>query len=78
MEIKHEIHKEEIEKLIPEDAKEIFTDLAEDKKEGEVLGDIFYNSIKSFFEVGLELASNLNLELLFDKFKSVPKEKGKK
>jgi hypothetical protein len=39
---------------------------------------IFYNSIKTFFEVGLELASKLNLELLIDKFKTYKKEKEKK
>ena len=78
METSHDIHKEELEQIVPDDAKEIFTELTGDKKEGEVLGDIFYNSIKTFFEVGLELASNLNLELLLDKFKSVEKEKEKK
>ena len=78
MEISHKIQKDEIEQMVPEDAKEIFTDLTEDKEEGEALGDIFYNSIKTFFEVGLELASNLNLELLLDKFKSVEKDTEKK
>ena len=78
MEVNHDIHKEEIEQIVPADAKEIFTDLIENKEEGKVLGEIFYNSIKTFFEVGLELASNLNLELLLDKFKSVEKEEEKK
>ena len=53
METNHDIHKEEIEQLVPPDAKEIFTELTEDKEEGEVLGYILYNSIKNFFEVGL-------------------------
>ena len=75
MEINHEVHKDEIEQLIPPDAKEVFSELGNNKEEGKAIGDIFYNSIKTFFEVGLELASNLNLELLMDKFKSVQKEK---
>ena len=29
---------------------------------GDVIGDIFYNSMKNFFEVGIKLAESLNLE----------------
>jgi len=29
---------------------------------GDVIGDIFYNSMKNFFEVGFKLAESLNLE----------------
>ena len=35
------------------------------KKEVEdVIGDLFYTSIKSFFDIGFKLAKNLNLEFL--------------
>jgi hypothetical protein len=29
---------------------------------GDVIGDIFYNSMKNFFEVGIKLVESLNLE----------------
>jgi len=29
---------------------------------GDIIGDIFYNSMKNFFEVGFKLAESLNLE----------------
>jgi hypothetical protein len=78
METNHDIHKDEIDQIIPPDAREVFSNLGNNKEEGEAIGEIFYNSIKSFFEVGLELASNLNLELLIDKFKSFQNEEKKK
>lgn len=31
-----------------------------DKDLGEIIGDIFYNSMKTFFDMGNELAENLN------------------
>ncbi|MFX0060231.1 MAG: hypothetical protein ACFE85_18940 [Candidatus Hodarchaeota archaeon] len=31
-----------------------------EKDLGEVIGDLFYNSIKTFFDMGSELAENLN------------------
>ena len=33
---------------------------------GDVIGDIFYNSMKNFFEVGFKLAESLNLEFSTD------------
>jgi len=30
---------------------------------GDVIGDLFYNSVKSFFEVGFKLAESLNLDM---------------
>ena len=58
----------------PENIKDLFEEIKPETKEGEVITDLFYNSVKSFFEMGFELAKNLNLELLFDKFKGVNKE----
>ena len=58
----------------PENLKELFEEIKPKTKEGEVITDLFYNSIKSFFEVGFDLAKNLNLELLFDNFKGSKKE----
>ena len=57
-----------------ENIKELFEEIKPKTKEGEVITDLFYNSIKSFFEVGFDLAKNLNLELLFDSFKGPKKE----
>lgn len=37
----------------------------EDKQEfGEAIGDLFYKSVKTFFDIGFQLAKNLNLEFL--------------
>jgi len=33
------------------------------KEFGDVIGDLFYNSVKSFFEVGFKLAQSLNLDM---------------
>ncbi|MHA1149482.1 MAG: hypothetical protein ACTSR8_14705 [Promethearchaeota archaeon] len=59
----------------PENIKELFKEIKPETKEGEVITDLFYKSVKSFFELGFELAKNLNLELLFDKFKSFNEKK---
>ena len=34
------------------------------QQELEAIGDLFYNSIKTFFDIGFKLAKNLNLEFL--------------
>ena len=59
----------------PENIKDLFEEIKPETKEGEVITDLFYNSVKSFFEMGFELAKNLNLEPLFDKFKGVNEKK---
>ncbi|MGQ4873374.1 MAG: hypothetical protein ACP6IY_04790 [Promethearchaeia archaeon] len=58
--------------------KELFEEIKPETEEGEIITDMFYNSIKGFFELGFELAKNLNLELLYDKFKGFDKENNKK
>ncbi|MFX0018467.1 MAG: hypothetical protein ACFFAK_11085 [Promethearchaeota archaeon] len=45
------------------------------RQELEVIGDLFYNSVKSFFDIGFKLAKNLNLEFLTDKKKGEMKHK---
>jgi len=41
---------------------EIETSLEPNAELGDVIGDIFYNSMKNFFEVGIKLAESLNHE----------------
>ena len=69
-------NKETNEKIYePDGIKELFEEIKPETKEGEVITDLFYTSVKNFFEMGFELAKNLNLELLYDKFKGVKNEK---
>lgn len=43
------------------------------KEVGEIVGDLFYESVKSFFDMGFELAKNLNLEFFTEKKKKEDK-----
>ncbi|MFX1588135.1 MAG: hypothetical protein ACFFC1_08270 [Promethearchaeota archaeon] len=36
------------------------------QQELEAIGDLFYNSVKTFFDIGFKLAKNLSLEFLTD------------
>ncbi|MCZ2845715.1 MAG: hypothetical protein O2U61_04355 [Candidatus Bathyarchaeota archaeon] len=36
------------------------------QQELDAIGDLFYNSVKTFFDIGFKLAKNLNLEFLTD------------
>ncbi len=45
------------------------------QQESEAIGDLFYNSIKTFFDIGFKLAKNLNLEFLTDEKKGENKSK---
>jgi len=38
------------------------TEFNEQNKENQVIGDLFYESMKSFFDFGVELANNLTNE----------------
>jgi len=38
------------------------TEFYEQNKENQVIGDLFYESMKSFFDFGVELANNLTNE----------------
>ncbi len=50
------------------DAKKMFSELNEDSNVDNLLSDLFYKSIKLFFDTGFDLAKKLNLEL-FESFK---------
>jgi hypothetical protein len=58
------------EALNPSKMKEMISDLDVDN----VVGDLFYESVKLFFDIGFELADKLNLDLIEDLIK---KEKEK-
>lgn len=51
------------------DMKEKFSELGENSPQDKVISNMFYESIKIFFDLGLQLVNNLNLELLFDEGK---------
>lgn len=53
------------------DLKKIFLDLNLDSN----LSDLFYDSLKSMFDEGLNLANSINLDFLLDKGKVVKKKK---
>ncbi|MFX1258769.1 MAG: hypothetical protein ACFFAN_12990 [Promethearchaeota archaeon] len=59
--------KKDIEKKKNE-MEEMLKDLGENSKENNLINDLFYKSVKMIFDMGFELANNLNLELL-DTFK---------
>ena len=52
------------------EVKKMFSDLNDetDSKLDNVLGDLFYKSVKLLFDTGFDLAKKLNLDL-FDSFK---------
>jgi len=69
-------NKEKSEKMYePDSIKELFEEIKPETKEGELITDLFYKSVENFFNMGFELAKNLNLELLYDKFKGVKDKK---
>lgn len=51
-----------IEALNPTKMKEMISDLNVDN----VVGDLFYESVKLFFDIGFDLANKLNLDLIQD------------
>ena len=57
------------------DMKEKFSELGENSPQDKLISDMFYESIKIFFDLGLQLVNNLNLELLFDESKIQEKKK---
>ncbi len=58
------------EALNPSKMKEMISDLKVDN----VVGDLFYESVKLFFDIGFELAEKLNLDIIQD-FVKKDKEK---
>ena len=53
--------------------KEKFSELGENSPQDKVISDMFYESVKIFFDMGLQLINNLNLELFFDDSKKQEK-----
>ena len=51
-----------LEAVNPSKMKEMVSDL----KVNEVVGDLFYESVKLFFDIGFDLADKLNLDLIQD------------
>ena len=51
-----------LEAINPSKMKEMVSDL----KVNEVVGDLFYESVKLFFDIGFDLADKLNLDLIQD------------
>ena len=49
---------------IQAEVNKIVSDLKGDSEEENIVSDLFYKSVKSFFDLGFELADKLNLELL--------------
>ena len=45
------------------------------QQELEAIGDLFYNSVKTFFDIGFKLAKNLSLEFLTDEKNGAVKSK---
>lgn len=77
MEANHDV---DIEKagIIPAELKEMVSELGGEPEENVIIGDLFYRSIKSLFDLGFELASKLNLELVADSIEKAVKGKDKK
>ncbi|MFX0188648.1 MAG: hypothetical protein ACFE8A_13030 [Candidatus Hodarchaeota archaeon] len=59
------------------EVKEMFSELKDenDSKIDNVIGDLFYKSVKLIFDTGFDLAKKLDLDL-FDSFKFEGKKKG--
>ena len=65
--------------LNPSEMKKMFSELNDesDSKVDNVIGDLFYQSVKLIFDTGFELAKKLNLDL-FESFKFDDKKKDNK
>ncbi len=65
-----QLEEKALEAINPSKMKEMVSDLKVDK----VVGDLFYESVKLFFDIGFDLADKLNLDIIQDFLK---KEKDK-
>lgn len=65
--------------LNPSEMKKMFSELNDesDSKVDNVIGDLFYQSVKLIFDTGFDLAKKLNLDL-FESFKFDDKKKDNK
>lgn len=57
-----QLEEKALEAINPSKMKEMVSDL----KVNEVVGDLFYESVKLFFDIGFDLADKLNLDLIQD------------
>ena len=64
------IEEKAMEDLNPSEMKKMFSEIdgGSDSKVNDVLGDLFYKSVKLIFDTGFDLAKKLNLDL-FESFK---------
>ncbi len=62
--LKDVIEQKKKENPIQAEVNKIVSDLKGDSEEENIVSDLFYKSVKSFFDLGFELADKLNLELL--------------
>lgn len=62
--LKDVIEQKKKENSIQAEVNKIVSDLKGDSEEENIVSDLFYKSVKSFFDLGFELADKLNLELL--------------
>ena len=67
-----QLEEKALEAINPSKMKEMVSDLKVDK----VVGDLFYESVKLFFDIGFDLADKLNLDIIQD-FLKKDKEKNK-
>ena len=68
--IKEKLEQKAMDAINPSKMKEMISDLKVDN----VVGDIFYESVKLFFDIGFDLADKLNLELIGDLVKNKEKK----
>jgi hypothetical protein len=57
-----QLEEKALEAINPSKMKEMVSDLKVDK----VVGDLFYESVKLFFDIGFDLADKLNLDIIQD------------
>ena len=67
-----QLEEKALETINPSKMKEMVSDLKVDN----VVGDLFYESVKLFFDIGFDLADKLNLDIIQD-FLKKDKEKNK-
>lgn len=70
MEMNKKIEEKTKDQLNPSEMKKMFSELNDesDSKVDNVIGDLFYQSVKLIFDTGFDLAKKLNLDL-FESFK---------
>ncbi|TFG08881.1 MAG: hypothetical protein EU539_01045 [Promethearchaeota archaeon] len=80
---KAQVELSEIKDKLEEKAKETIDpsrlkDMASDLKVDGAISDLFYESVKLFFDIGFDLADKLNLELIGDLVKKKEKKEEEK